>query len=91
MRSRLVDGAGWPLPIWRPPDQLDQRLGVDAEPSRLGDHRFDVLLGELLAAQLDQPVLAPVTTNIPMPRRFSSIPLSTSMLMPLAAVAGLIR
>src|ERR1035441_1768113 len=34
---------------------------------------------------------APAATNIPMPRRFSTSPSSVSMLIPLAAVAGLIR
>ena len=34
---------------------------------------------------------APAATNIPMPRRFSSTPSSTSMLIPFAAVAGLMR
>ena len=43
-------------PVGWMPDHLDQQLGVDADPSGLGDQWIDVLLGELLAPQADQPV-----------------------------------
>ena len=89
----VVAGAGPAAALIRRAvaDQLDQFLGADAEPPAPRRPAVDVLLGKLLAAQLDQPIPGTETTNIPMPLRFSSMPSSTSRLMPLAAVAGLIR
>lgn len=72
-------------------DERDHVLGPQAEAVGLAQQGADEVLGERGAVFVDEQSAGAFVTNIPMPRRFSNTPLSTSRLMPFAAVAGLME